>query len=329
MKEEKTHNARIKDLLILGHIYPDLDLFNEDLEKIMKPSRDTVNKLDRLARGQTLLGSKKEKDFFKKYEYIFDVIEYFGTTRAFLAIHYDEDGKPKKKSPLPFFQEYMKAHQENTDKILAALEKMDDLGFYEVRLEEGEDFTQDKHQISTAFNYNNMVDFLENITLIPTYNRGRINYRSTGSNYKITITPFAMENKQSCAKNIMVNSLVFDAERLPDSLSKKDIFVPIIKLSENKKEESDAVVNAVELGVAVEDLEAQLDMTSSMIERLDGVQSKPELLALLSSIRQGVTQMGGISDAYDQSIIEQYQGITPKILQKERAAYKSDRSWDE
>ena len=127
----------------------------------------------------------------------------------------------------------------------------------------------------------------------------------------------------------MVNSLVFDAERLPDSLSKKDIFVPIIKLSENKKEESDAVVNAVELGVAVEDLEAQLDMTSSMIERLDGVQSKPELLALLSSIRQGVTQMGGISDAYDQSIIEQYQGITPKILQKERAAYKSDRSWDE
>ena len=108
-----------------------------------------------------------------------------------------------------------------------------------------------------------------------------------------------------------------------------DIFVPIIKLSENKKEESDAVVNAVELGVAVEDLEAQLDMTSSMIERLDGVQSKPELLALLSSIRQGVTQMGGISDAYDQSIIEQYQGITPKILQKERAAYKSDRSWDE
>ena len=36
---------------------------------------------------------------------------------------------------------------------------MDDLGFYEVRLEEGEDFTQDKHQISTAFNYNNMVDF--------------------------------------------------------------------------------------------------------------------------------------------------------------------------
>ena len=85
MKEEKTHNARIKDLLILGHIYPDLDLFNEDLEKIMKPSRDTVNKLDRLARGQTLLGSKKEKDFFKKYEYIFDVIEYFGTTRGILS----------------------------------------------------------------------------------------------------------------------------------------------------------------------------------------------------------------------------------------------------
>lgn len=325
MKEN--YKIEINNLIALYHIMDDFEEFERKLKSLIstKYNRDFVHNLWKISRGKFKLGAFKARKFYKENKNIIDTIGEYSDISSFINRHYDWQGN--QIGNLHFFYQYLIEHKNEIDKILAVLEKLQELGFTSFEFNEDLDFTKETYNIDSSYNLYS-ITYVDNIKVIPHY-ESYIKYGTTLSNYKMELRTITNGEFSKYGREIILNSLLFDASRLPEKIDKKNIIDPILKIKEEQVEKSAPIRNSVDLSISILDLETQLGNTAYTINKLEGVKNKKELIEALFNIKQDVEKLRTLSQQYDRSISENEPTLTHEILDKEKKLYlKRRREWE-
>ena len=193
---------------------------------------------------------------------------------------------------------------------------MKQLGFDDFTFNEDLDFTKESYDIYPTFRRNFRIIYVDNIVVSPSYT-SEIDYKTASSNYKIDLDVIGNEISDY-GRKITLNSLLFDLNRLPVKLDRKNTFDRIIDLKKQQEEKNTSIRNSVDLSISVSDLDEQLNSTSSIISKLDDVQNKSQLLEALLNIKGEVERLKTLSKQYDSSISEKEPSLTKEVLDREK-----------
>lgn len=331
MENEKIKEAYIDNLIALCHILDDYSEFNKNLSHLMTKeyNRDNINYLYKISNGKVIVGAKKVKQFYKKNKIIVDTINKYTDIWKFINYNYDIKGNLFEYSNLDFFYKYILSNRENLDKILLVLNKITKLGFDKLSFDENLDFTTDEYAVDTVFNSNIRVEYLDNMEIVPNYQSNVVKYKTTGSNYKINIKSSIMVVIGKISKydmEIIINSLTFDENRLPETISKENTFDKIISLAKNKNEECSAIRDSIDLSMSLDSLSSNLDSTNNLLSKIDDIENKDELLKVLSEMQLNLDKLKKASTSYDNSLYDKY-SISKETLQKEKKLYLDREYW--
>ena len=322
MKEN--YKIEINNLIALYHIMDDFEEFERKLKPLIstKYNRDFVYNLWKISRGKFTFGAFKARKFYKENKTIIDTIGEYSDISSFINRHYDWQGN--QIGNLHFFYQYLIEHKNEIDKILALLEKLKELGFTSLEFNEDLDFTKENYSIVPSYNYS--VTYVDNIEVIPHY-ESYIKYGTTLSNYKMELRTNTKGDFSEYAREIILNSLLFDPKRLPEKIDKETIIDPILKLNEEQVKKSVPIRNSVDISVSIFDLETRLCYTTNTISRLEDVKNKKELLEVLSNMKKDVEKLRTLSSEYDSSVTENEPILTAGVLEKEKSEYVRRREW--
>ena len=313
-----------KNLIALCHIIDDFEEFEKKLRHVIstKYNRDFTYNLWKISRGKFTIGAFKARKFYKENKSIIDTIGKYSDISSFINRSYDWQGNPE--GNLHFFYQYLIEHKNELDKILAVLEKLQELGFTSFEFNEDLDFTKENYSIDPSYNYS--ITYVDNIKVIPHY-ESYIKYGTTSSNYKMELRTITNGEFSKYGRGIILNSLLFDVNRLPEKIDKETIIDPILKLKEEQVKKSTPIRNSVDINVSIFDLETRLGYTTNTISKLEGVKNKQELLEVLLNMKQDVEKLKTLSSEYDSSVSEKEPSLTSELLEIEKSDYIRRREW--
>lgn len=219
-----------------------------------------------------------------------------------------------------FFYAYIYRHRNKKKQILETLTKIKKLGIETVLFNENADFTGKEYSmIIDRWNYTpyTRVDYLDNMKAIPNYENNVIKYVSLDSHYLITVET-SMDGIFDKGKEIKLNSLIFDSNRLPDSVDKEDLVKKIIGLRQNEQERVEDVRNAVELSASIDDLDEQYGLTSDTIEGLKDIKDKDTIVETLNIIGEYINKLKEFALKHNEELTKKDPDITPGILNREK-----------
>lgn len=314
----RNYSALTKNIIALCHIIDDFEEFRERLMPMIFSgyNRDFVFQLWDISLGKSRLGAGKAKKFYRENKAIIDTINKYSNINRFINDNYNCYGEPE--GSLEFFYGYILNHKDEMDKILAVLEKLNEFGFDSFEFNENLDFTTEMYGVEPTFRRNRHITYVANPEVIPSYD-SYITFGTTSSNYKMNLD--ILGDKICGYKNIKLNSLLFDPKSFPESINRKNTFDHILELKDAQREQTDAIRNSVNLSVSVENLDMQLVASSIVISKLDGVENKGEMLAILESIREDIEKLKTLSLQHDSHVSEQQPLVTPEVLEKEKVLY--------
>jgi len=323
----KNYKAETNNIIALCHILDDFEEFNKRLIPVIssKYNRNFVFKLWDISKGKFRFGARKAKKFYKENKSVIDTINKYTDITRFINTNYDWQGNPYDNSGLQFFYEYISSNRENIDKILEVLEKIKELGFDGFEFNENLDFTTESYDVYPDFRRNYFITYVDNIVVPPSY-VSHIDYGTTFSNYKMKLDFTGGRISKYCS-SITLNSLLFDSKRLPKKLDKENIFDSILALKNLQEDKSANIRNSVDLSISVYDLAYRLGITTNIINRLDGVENKEQLIETLTRIKTDVEKLQTLSEEYDSSVSEKEPSITPEVLEIEKQLYIKRRDW--
>jgi len=222
--------AYIKDLLILCHILDMFEEFSSDLVQLIsnRSLNKIIKQIKRLSNNKIVLSTKIHK-FYNKHCVVLDIIKRLSTIESFIKNNYARNGKCKLR---PFYSYFIK-HKNELQNVFNVLNKIQTLSFDTVQFDEKADFSTEIFTVDEIFGKNSIISYMDNIEIVSV--EGDVaTYRTLYSNYKMQLHTSYREYEQC---DIVVNSLVFDPNRLPDYLTKVKTFNVIMDLYERKKEE--------------------------------------------------------------------------------------------
>ena len=332
MEKNNSIKINVKNALALVSIMEDYEIFDKALINLLN---DEENKMDALwdlwmiSRGEGYISSNRVIEFYKNYKYIIDKIIKYINMRDFIFLNYswrlNEPGIEHKNLE---FLKYLEANKSEMNRILLNLEKIDQLGFTDVELNEEFDFSQETHKMDLNKSKNSEIIYLDNLEPVVNYNCDDMAYKTSFSNFKITL-PIVCGCVNDKAMRINVNSLTFDSELLPLELAYEPIFYKIINLQKQRLSEYNAVRNSVDLSVGAKNIELLLLQYNSTISRMTEVNNKEELVKLLETMNITLGKIREFINNYNQQIIENSSVITAKLLEHERQDYIVKRlNWE-
>jgi len=300
-----------KSLITLCKIIDDFEQFEKKLKSVMsvKYNYDFVIQLMKLSRGKFFIGGTKAKKFYNENKDILNTISKYGYIYDFILSYWDGD--------LMYFYNYILNHKDNLDNILAVLEKIDAIGFSYIEFNNNLDFTNEIHEFDVNPGWSKVI-YLDNLVAIPKYYSSVIHYKTSNSNYKIIVEK--SYNKISKEK-IILNDLTFDSNRLPNAITKEEIFDKIIALKDEKQQEYSQISDSVNLSVGIHDLYEIFNKINSKINNTENVERKEELIELLHNIKDAISKMQSISDEYNKQISSTSDYISEELLSSEKDAY--------
>lgn len=326
MERNYNYSAETRNIIALCHIIDDFEGFRERLMPMISAgyNRNFVSQLLDISRGEFIFGASTARKFYSENKAIMDTINTYSDISRFICSNYGTFGEPY--GNLEFFYEFISNHKDEMYKILAVLEKLNELGFDIFEFNENLDFTTEMYGVEPSFRRNRHITYVANLEVIPSYD-SYITFRTTGSNYKMDLSTVFSEI-DTYGMRITLNSLLFDPKSFPESINRKNTFDHILELKDAQREQTDAIRNSVNLSVSVENLDMQLVASSIVISKLDGVENKGEMLAVLESIRQDVEKLKALSLQHDSRVSEQQPLLTPEVLKKEKALYLRRRDME-
>ena len=315
--------AYVKDLIVLCNMIDSFDEFSQDFHELMKMNYD-VDVIIKLCNiGFTIKADKKFfdsknmkmiKDFYQKHEEEINIINEYSSLWDFLHDNYDfkgnlTTGEWENGMNFSFFYQYFLEHKNQLEQILLTLEKMRKLEIGGLEFDELETFTDKVFESSTTplvFDF----EYLENMEVISNYEEKWVKYRSLGSNYKIVISnPNLRSFWNFDEKNeIVVNNLLFDPKRLPKNLSEEVLFADIRKFMDEEGEKwakiRANIASSVSLSIATDDLMDEFNSTNEVVQELENIKEREELLAILHKIKEGLEELRLTSEEYSDSICD-------------------------
>ena len=227
----KNYFTKTDNIIALCYILDDFADFEQNLVQLLPNGydRDLVFKLWDISLGKFVFGTKKIKKFYEQNKAVIDNINAFSDIKSFIDDDYNQYGKSD--GNLKYFYNYILEHENEIDKILNVLYKLKQLKFNRFEFNENLEFN-DTYRINPTFIFNDEINYLANIEIVD--NDYFIQYKSSASNYKMKLG--IIDNDISdCRKEIILNSLVFDINTLPDNIDKESVFDYIVALNDEIK----------------------------------------------------------------------------------------------
>lgn len=305
MKKEKVH---VNSIIALCHILNDY----EDFKNIaINLKIEDIYDLCSISLGDTVFGKMRMKKFYQENKVVIDIINTYCVLVDFIY-------KIREKK-LDHIYEYLKNHQVEIDKVIKLITKIKNLGFEYILFDEELDFTKDIYKMYTVFNDNGPISYLENMEAIPNYQNNVVEYKTNDSNFRIDFLKFEYSE-------IILNSLLFDPNKLPEEINVDNMFAEIIVLKEKQKKNSIAIRNSVDLNVSISDLDSEFSKTWRVIESLEDFRDKEILREILKENRLALEKLKEISVKYDESIINNDElDLSEDQLKLERERYLERR----
>lgn len=331
MINKENRKVEVDAAIALCNILEDFEVFNKNAkELLMKGNNITITyRLNRIATGEKLKSPKGSEDIIKFYLQNTDVIEKiqeYLPIDNFILKNYTQDGNIAEDSCINNLYEYINKHKENKVEILELLYKIKDLGFTNIVFDESLDFTNTYYNIKEDFTRNNEITYFDNIEVVPNYNYGIIEYKTTGSNYKMKLKTNYFDISKS-DRTVALNSLLFDHSKMPTEITRESVFDSIISLKEGHKDTCREITNSVNLSVKVDDLCEQLGLLKEVVERLSMMTQRSEIKGILVNIENELSNLKIKSKKYSESIIDKEPSITLDRIENQKVAYLKRREW--
>lgn len=314
MKNMKNLEIKVNDLIALCYMIDDFDEFYEHLMKLKQlPNyHDIIFDIIDITNGKFGLKSLKAKSFYKKNKKVIEIINKYSTLDSFMFFsNYDS---------LYFMHQYLLKNKDKLNHIKLLLKKIELLGFEELQFNEKLDFTLEECKLRIIFGSNTSIKYMDNIETIPSYDNFLIKYKTANSNYQIIVEPLE-KDLSKYNRTIILNSLLFDINSLPDKISKEVVYDSIINTYHKQTEACKMIRNAVDLSLSVANLDVQYSRTMQVISSLNGVKNKQKLLQILEIIKTNITKLSTMCDEYDNDIVDTNEFITPTLLHQEKMKY--------
>lgn len=304
--EKKYSNISLNNLKVLCLTYEDFISFKDKLQDMLKNTTlNTIScDLERLAQNK-LVVSKENKNFYNDYKKIISVIRTYSTLPNFLYTIINE-----KENITPVLY-YIFKHQQSVDKMLELIDTLKEMEFYAVNFNEKADFTNKVYRLCIVPS-SNEINFVDNPKVVPGYEYDVIKYTTDDSPYLITSGIF---NKASIA----LNSLTFDKERLPKSLTKSDLKM---KLENDGIEEKKVIRDSVDLSVGLNGLKEYSAALEKCTVSLKDEMTKKEMSKALDELKENLYLIELIIEEHDKKAEASYEGLTVKFLDAEKEAYE-------
>lgn len=318
---KKTYSLDINNIIALCHLInknEEVNSFSEELIEIgykldyVKFSK-FINKIERVSNGQHVLLSGFEKKFYLKYKDVIDIIITYSNMTSF-------SDNNNYRDIIELYNNYLLFHKEEIANILAVLYKLLDLGFEEIYFNEDYDFTNMVFEFNLESGDYTNVSYLDNLQVIPSY-PGVIKYKSDNSNYKIDLEYTYL--KTLIESKIGLNSLLFDPSRLPNSLNMEFVFDEINDKARQYYDINKKIKNSVNLSVGINDLLMQAEITGSMLDGLENVESRKELIEILNNILVEIKKLEKLSCEYNVSLSNKEPKLSKEFLEEEKKKYLS------
>lgn len=282
-----------------------------------------VSNLYDISKGKPVFGARRAKKFYDENKLVIDTINKYSDIDKFILENITITGEPDKNAGIHFFYDYILSHRDEIDKILAVLEKLKELGFEKFKFDESLDFSKEIYKVGPHFRGNFRIKYLDNIEVLPSYSNDVI-YRTSSSNYKMELGVSGDEISFS-VNEIILNSLLFDPERLPEKLDRKNTYNIILEKRNLQKEARNIIRDSVNLSIGISDLEHELGSTYRVVNRLNNAESKEELIEVLTSIKEEVGKLKTLSEQFDSSILKNNSSITSEFLEGQKTLYLDRR----
>lgn len=271
---------------------------------------------------------RKYKSFIDKYTNIFEIMYNYECLQDLTCSSYDEKGKRKDNLPYNYFYQYLHEHKEDIEAIQFLAKKIKNLSFENIIFGEEIDFTKKEYELNYPLIglFRNNVAFLENMEANPTYSNNPIKYHSNGSSYCLF---FGANYKKinMYGSSIVLNSLTFNPDRLPNELTLETTVKLIQELPNKKKDEYTAIQNSVNLSIKTNDLEEQFNNLKKLAESFEQTIDKQELMNILLEMQTIIKKLQQYGSDYENKVINSYPDITAEKLKRERTREINKREW--
>ena len=303
----------INNMIALCHIVDDFARFEKRLISTMsqKNDEDFAFQIQDISKGKFKLGARIEKNFYEENKSVIDTINQYSSIEMLIYQNYKYNGEYY--GDLRFFYEYLENHRMDISKILNLLEKIKNLGFYRIELNEDIDFTQKIYRANPS-NDDFYLTYVANPQVIPSYTDD-INFITADSNYEMTIGPNRIVQK------IVLNSLLFEPNTLPEKIDTKHIQGQLVKLKNNQQTQTNIIRNSIDLSISISDLERQFYFTNQTIDRLNEVKNKEELVKILTRMKEDLEKLKELSIEYNSTLLKEEPLLTSELLEKEKKLY--------
>lgn len=324
-KNKHCKKIQTNHLLALCEIGEDYKFFCDDLEQLIKSkgNRNLVSKVYNVLKGNLFIDSSKYKEFIEKHRNTIEIMNKYSCLMNLTDLSYDKKGQRRENLPEDYFYRYIQEHKEDIETIKAVASKIKDLEINEITLGEKLDFTEIEYEfndtLSTSF------AFLENMEVNPTYFITPIKYKTNGSCYRMILEIDGYGNNQEISKygrNIELNSLIFDPNRLPNEITPESTIGIIRELAEQKKTEYEDIRNSVDLSDTTNDLTSYFETLKKVAEKIDKTKDNQELANILNQMQNSLTQLQLFGVNYENQIIDSHTGITKETMNREKKEKK-------
>lgn len=304
MKSEKVY---VTDIMGLCIIFNEYKQFSHSIQILNNGSLDDIENLLSLLRGENISVSFEVENFYhnnseaiKKLESRLskdDLIHFILLLYSTFKI-------------IDNFYNYILKHKIDINKLYKLLERIKNLGFEEFDFCENADFSHEINNISEDLKRNLIINYLENIQVIPSY-PGNIAYYSEGSSYLITLSPTDIS---SFRPSIKLNNLEFDPNCLPDKLDVKEFFSKLLMENQRYNGGINAIKYCKDFDNPISNLQLTINKLNELKNRVDSEETKDRLTTLLNSLEEEFNRLLGIKNGYIDISLNRYDYLTLEDL---------------
>ena len=304
MKSEKVY---VTDIMGLCIIFNEYKQFSHSIQILNNGSLDDIENLLSLLRGENISVSFEVENFYhnnseaiKKLESRLskdDLIHFILLLYSTFKI-------------IDNFYNYILKHKIDINKLYKLLERIKNLGFEEFDFCENADFSHEINNISEDLKRNLVINYFENIQVIPSY-PGNIAYYSEGSSYLITLSPTDIS---SFRPSIKLNNLEFDPNCLPDKLDVKEFFSKLLMENQRYNGGINAIKYCKDFDNPISNLQLTINKLNELKDRVDSEETKDRLTTLLKVLEEELDTLIGIKNGYIDISLNRYDYLTLEDL---------------
>lgn len=322
--DEKCISVHTNHLIALCEIFEDYKSFCDDLELLIKSksNNDLISQAYKVMQGDFSLYSRKYKSFIEKHENSIKIMKKYSSLYDLTCLSYDAKGNRYKNLSIDYLYKYISENKENIEIVKQNAIKLKKLGFFEFKY--GKDLDFKNYEYDLTFSYGSNFAFLENVYVNPTYLNDPIKYKTKGSNYCMCLSSDGYDVRKKISKynnKIYLNNLIFDTKLLPNEITTEATIGVIKKLADDKKQEYCDIRKTVEFGIATLDLNNEFEHLKCVINKIDEIKNKEELINILSQMEDIMLKLQNFDETFEKEVVNSNTEITSQTIENEKKLY--------